>query len=221
MDNLRAPCVNTTTAATNATAFGPGGPCTWPAATRWNPAIRDLRDAIFRNAAPSFMGGIHPRFKREVGRRLARALTGDSSPTLLGCELLGSPPEIASEIASRDVAPRTQLRTLERIRLKFDVAAQERLHLSWSAADYNMTGWGVQGALKDYNLLPNQLPAIAFNPQRGWDRFGMRWQGARTRGDGIGSLRTSELLSLSHPLCPAPPHAYRFVISDGLRPSAW
>lgn len=58
MDNLRAPCVNTSSGAMNATAFGPGGPCTWPAAEKWNDKIRDLRPAVFENAAPSFMGGV-------------------------------------------------------------------------------------------------------------------------------------------------------------------
>ena len=84
MDNLRAPCVNGS-GYVNTSAFGPAGPCTWPAASSWNPATAPLRDVVFKNAAPSFMGGIHPRFKHEVGRRLALAYTGVAFPAFVGC----------------------------------------------------------------------------------------------------------------------------------------
>merc|ERR1712025_228593 len=87
MDNLVPPCVNQSSRLTNASAFGPSGPCIWPPASAWNPAVATLRDAVFPNEAPSFMGGIHPRFKREVGRRLALAYTGVNGPMLSGCKV--------------------------------------------------------------------------------------------------------------------------------------
>lgn len=120
MDNLRPPCINATDQRTNASAFGPGGPCVWPAASAWNAAVRDLRPAVFANAAPSFMGGIHPRFKREVGRRLAAALWGSKAPTLGGCSV-------------RDGA----------VELRFAPLGGDRLTLQWGDAEYNMSGWAV------------------------------------------------------------------------------
>ena len=69
---------------------------------------------------PGRVAGIHPRFKREVGRRLALALSGISSPTLVGCGLEGS----------------------SQIRLKFSVQS-DALTLRWSDEDYNMTDWAV------------------------------------------------------------------------------
>jgi len=40
---------------------------------------------LMTSQAPSFMGGIHPRFKHEVGRRLALAYNGVLNPTIAGC----------------------------------------------------------------------------------------------------------------------------------------
>lgn len=120
MDNLRAPCINTTSGAVNTSAFGPGGMCVWPAAASWNPAVAPLRDEVFLNRAPSFMGGIHPRFKREVGRRLAVAFQGTSGPTLSGCSMSQGK---------------------ESLQLLFD--ATEPLKLQWQDQDYNMSNWGV------------------------------------------------------------------------------
>ena len=81
MDNLRPPCINQTSAAPNASAFA-DGTCVWPAASKWNKAVAPLKEAVQENKAPSFMGGIHPRFKHEVGRRLALAFKGTLSPTI-------------------------------------------------------------------------------------------------------------------------------------------
>ena len=55
-------------------------------ASSWNPAVRPLAAAIRNNTAPFYMGPIHPRLKREVGRRLAvTMLTNASGPTIAGC----------------------------------------------------------------------------------------------------------------------------------------
>tara|TARA_B110000208_G_scaffold26130_2_gene33966 strand:+ start:68 stop:1162 length:1095 start_codon:yes stop_codon:yes gene_type:complete len=120
MDNLRAPCVNGS--AVNASAFGPHGPCVWPAASAWNAATRPLRDTVFKNAAPSFMGGIHPRFKHEVGRRLALAFNGAQGPTIAGCAL--------------DAAAAT-------LTLSFNVSGADELLLQWSPEQFNLSTWGM------------------------------------------------------------------------------
>lgn len=89
MDNLHPPCINSTSAAPNASAFA-DGTCTWPAASKWNKAVGPLKATVQENKAPSFMGGIHPRFKHEVGRRLALAYKGVLSPTIKGCSVKSS-----------------------------------------------------------------------------------------------------------------------------------
>lgn len=110
----------------NQSAFGPNGPCMWPPASRWNAAVSHLREAVEANVAPSFMGGIHPRIKAEVGRRLALAFSGVPSPTLAGCTLKGN--------AS--------------ISLRFEaLAAGDSLKLQWERARYNMSTWGIQDSM--------------------------------------------------------------------------
>ena len=120
MDSLREPCVNTSSGAPNRSAFADGS-CTWPPASRWNAAVRPLREAVFANTAPSFMGGIHPRFKREVGRRLALAFLGATAPTLAGCTLSA-----------------TQLK------LRMQVAADDTATIQWEGVDWNQSAWGTQ-----------------------------------------------------------------------------
>lgn len=71
------------------------------------------------------MGGIHPRFKREVGRRLALAYDGKfNSPTLAGCNVDSTDPKAV------------------RIDLRFDAAllGGDTLKLQWNREDYNMSG---------------------------------------------------------------------------------
>ena len=65
----------------------------WSNGTDWNAAVRPLAPLV-RNASntPVFMGPIHPRFKHEVGRRLAVALRHNTSgPVLGGCALRPPP----------------------------------------------------------------------------------------------------------------------------------
>jgi hypothetical protein len=121
MDNLHPPCINQTTAAPNASAFA-DGTCVWPAPNKWNQAVAPLRDTVQQNKAPSFMGGIHPRFKHEVGRRLALAYRGALSPTIKGCTV-----KSASEVD-----------------LVMLVAENDHAIVQWSAADSNMSNWGVK-----------------------------------------------------------------------------
>ena len=124
MDNLHAPCVNSSDHnKVNTSAFAPGGPCTWPPASAWNKAVAPLREVVFANAAPSFMGGIHPRFKHEVGRRLALAYNGVSSATIAGCTM-----------AAKKIA----------IRFDAKLLGSDTLSLQWKPEDYNMSAWGVQ-----------------------------------------------------------------------------
>ena len=58
-------------------------------AASWNPAVRPLLPRVANSSAtPFFMGPIHPRFKHEVGRRLATALMKNvSGPTISGCSV--------------------------------------------------------------------------------------------------------------------------------------
>ena len=64
------------------------------------------------------MGGIHPRFKAEVGRRLALAFKGVPTPTLAGCTLKGN----------------------TSITLRFEaLAAGESLKLQWERSRYTYT----------------------------------------------------------------------------------
>jgi hypothetical protein len=121
MDNLRPPCINQTSAAPNASAFA-DGTCVWPAASKWNKAVAPLKEAVQENKAPSFMGGIHPRFKHEVGRRLALAFKGTLSPTIKGCSV-----KSASELD-----------------LVMVVAENDHAIVQWAAADSNMSNWGVK-----------------------------------------------------------------------------
>lgn len=119
MDNLRQPCVNGS-GFVNVSAFGPGGPCTWPGAAAWNPAVAPLRDVVFNNAAPSFMGGIHPRFKHEVGRRLALAYAGTTFPAFAGCTA-----------------------TSKAVTLQFNAAdlKGDSLVMQWTDEQWNVSAW--------------------------------------------------------------------------------
>eukprot|EP00463_Aulacantha_scolymantha_P002180 TRINITY_DN2845_c0_g1_i1.p1 TRINITY_DN2845_c0_g1~~TRINITY_DN2845_c0_g1_i1.p1 ORF type:complete len:107 (+),score=14.51 TRINITY_DN2845_c0_g1_i1:82-402(+) len=62
---------------------------------KWDEAPCPLAPLVRQNVAPTFMGGIHPRIKYPVGRRLALAAknllfggTGPyTGPTLSGCTL--------------------------------------------------------------------------------------------------------------------------------------
>eukprot|EP00656_Telonema_subtile_P043614 TRINITY_DN49962_c0_g1_i1.p1 TRINITY_DN49962_c0_g1~~TRINITY_DN49962_c0_g1_i1.p1 ORF type:complete len:417 (-),score=29.87 TRINITY_DN49962_c0_g1_i1:143-1393(-) len=120
MDNLQSPCMNQSTGLVNKTAFGPSGPCVWPAASAWNPAVLPLRDSVFNNSAPSYMGMIHPRFKHEVGRRLALAYLGANGPTLSGCSVSDSA-----------------------VQIRFDkLLGDSALALMWDLSQYNMSEWG-------------------------------------------------------------------------------
>ena len=67
------------------------------------------------------MGGIHPRFKREVGRRLALAFLGAPAPTLAGCTL-----------------------STTQLKLRMQVAVDDAATLQWQAADWNQSAWGTQ-----------------------------------------------------------------------------
>ena len=49
-----------------------GASCSPWNASEWNPHVRREAPLVRNNSAPFFMGPIHPRFKRELGRRLAR-----------------------------------------------------------------------------------------------------------------------------------------------------
>jgi hypothetical protein len=59
----------------------------------WDSTLLPLAPAVERDIAPSFMGGIHPRIKSPVGRRLAHALYHSqmggtlsfTGPTIAGC----------------------------------------------------------------------------------------------------------------------------------------
>ena len=55
----------------------------------WAPEVRKIEPLLVNSSAtPIFMGGIHPRFKHEVGRRLAVALMRNfSGPTIAGCKV--------------------------------------------------------------------------------------------------------------------------------------
>lgn len=54
----------------------------------WNPAVAIEAPAVRNNTAPFFMGPIHPRFKRELGRRLAVAFAKNmSGPVIRGCSI--------------------------------------------------------------------------------------------------------------------------------------
>ena len=55
----------------------------------WAPEVRKIEPLLVNSSAtPIFMGGIHPRFKHEVGRRLAVALMRNiSGPTIAGCKM--------------------------------------------------------------------------------------------------------------------------------------
>ena len=131
MDNLRPPCVVGKARAINLTAFEPGGPCIWPAADRWNPSVRPLRAAVFQNAAPSFMGGIHPRFKNEVGRRLALAYRGTTAPTIAGCTATAT--AAAGKLGGAALT------------LRIETGRGDRLGPPlWAAGEYDMTAWAVQ-----------------------------------------------------------------------------
>ena len=87
MAGLRAPCFNET-------SWDPATCRPWNASA-WNPALRPLNQLVWANAAPPFMGGIHPRLKSPVGRRLALAAArlffgsagAPTGPTLAGCRL--------------------------------------------------------------------------------------------------------------------------------------
>jgi sialate O-acetylesterase len=138
MDGLRPPCVIGKARRTNMSAFNAtaGGTCVWPKASEWNRALRPLRAEVFKNQIPSFMGGIHPRVKHEVGRRLALAFDGVGAPTLAGCTLRprGGPSDAGG------------------IELRFNLSSSQAgagggddaLLLQWTAADYNMSGWAGQ-----------------------------------------------------------------------------
>ena len=127
MDNLRPPCVNHSADwaydAVNATAFGPAGPCSWGPASKWNRGVAPLKAAVEANAAPSFMGSIHPRFKHEVGRRLALAYRGALSPTIKSCSVASSKAEIDIVMV---------------------VAESDHATLQWDTGDYNTSAWGTQ-----------------------------------------------------------------------------
>jgi len=61
----------------------------------WNSAVKPIAPLVHNNSAPFFMGAIHPRFKHEVGRRLATALLKNTSgPTIAGCTLSGGAIEL-------------------------------------------------------------------------------------------------------------------------------
>lgn len=122
MDNLRPPCVNHSADwamdAVNVSSFGAAGPCSW-GASKWNKGVAPLQKAVEANEAPSFMGGIHPRFKHEVGRRLALAYRGALSPTIKSC----------SESAAK-------------IEIVLSVAEADKLLLQWSTEMFNTSNWG-------------------------------------------------------------------------------
>jgi hypothetical protein len=72
-------------------------------------------------SAPAPFAGIHPRFKHEVGRRLALAYRGARSPTITGCS-----------------------QTTSTLEVVFSVAEADKLILQWSDSDYNTSNWGTQ-----------------------------------------------------------------------------
>ena len=67
------------------------------------------------------MQGIHPRFKHEVGRRLALAYRGALTPTIHSC-------------AAKE----------GEIDLVWTVAENDEAIVQWGAEDSNMSAWGVQ-----------------------------------------------------------------------------
>ena len=67
------------------------------------------------------MQGIHPRFKHEVGRRLALAYRGALTPTIRSC-------------AAKE----------GEIDLVWTVAENDEAIVQWGAEDSNMSAWGVQ-----------------------------------------------------------------------------
>jgi hypothetical protein len=67
----------------------------WTNLSAWDPVVAALAPAIRADTTPSFMGGIHPRIKPPVGRRLAQAYVNQfagggapfTGPTIAGCAL--------------------------------------------------------------------------------------------------------------------------------------
>lgn len=178
MDNLRPPCVNHSADwamdPVNVTAFGPAGPCSWGTA-KWNKAVAPLKQAVEANAAPSFMGGIHPRFKHEVGRRLAVAYRGAVSPTIQSC---------TQSASSIDIA--------------FSVASADKLLLQWSADDFNTSNWGTPD--KDSSSMmvcigkpgqpPTSVDACLTDPSL-WTAYPLHLAAASDEGKSIGSSNSS------------------------------
>ena len=118
----------------------------FPPAKEWNKALRPVRKLIQENNAPGFMGGIHPRIKSEVGRRLAFAaknlLHGGrgalSGPVLAGCTL-ARPTK-----PSKHHREKPQPWTLE---IRFDRAFLRKDRVAVQPSfDYNMSRWGTNDA---------------------------------------------------------------------------
>ena len=152
MDNLHAPCVNASSGLTNKSAFGPAGPCVWPPATAWNVKVRPMRDVVFENKAPSFMGGIHPRFKHEVGRRLALAYRGTVGPTLSGCGVVSGGDRGADRGGKSPLGSAAAVvgATATAIEVSFNstLLGGDALLLQWAHDDqrYNMSTWNSDDA---------------------------------------------------------------------------
>merc|ERR1739844_608573 len=83
-----------------------------------------MGEVVYQNKAPGFMGGIHPRFKREVGRRLALAYLGSNGPTLASCSMQGT----------------------SAIVLHFNKTSlqDDQLKLQWDVDQYNISTWGTR-----------------------------------------------------------------------------
>lgn len=93
----------------------------------WDVSLLPLAPAVEADITPSFMGGIHPRIKSPVGRRLAHALFHSqlggteafTGPTLAGCTA-----------------------TAAEVTLRFNVTLLRGESVSVGAWDANMTSWG-------------------------------------------------------------------------------
>jgi hypothetical protein len=141
-------------------------------ASKWTAALRLLAPVVRENSPSgqkgvNFMGGIHPRLKRPVGRRLAVAalsllnkkkreseggpafLTG---PTIAGCSTFSSFASSASSDASSIVRTNTAASSLE-IKFNSDLLAGDSILLQPTFAGTpihampNMSGWSGSDSL--------------------------------------------------------------------------
>ena len=119
------------------------------------------------------MGGIHPRFKHEVGRRLALAYRGTLTPTIASCSVKPSSGsiELAMTVAEDDHLLVPALgnglsgSNTQDGRLILSERTASNVHpmeqVQWSAEDFEMSGWGVKDSSSLMVCLPKKGQAAA------------------------------------------------------------